>query len=50
MGRRKKGSNKRGGKALPDAVSDDEGGVVGEEGVYDEVLNVQLYKSYRKIR
>jgi len=37
MGRRKKGSNKRGGKALPDAVSDDEGGVVGEEGVYDEV-------------
>ena len=47
MGRRKKGSNKRGGKALPDAVSDDEGGVIGEEGVYDEVWR---YKSRHNLQ
>ena len=40
MGKRRKGSNKKRDAAfagLKDAVSDDEGGVVGEDGVYGEV-------------
>lgn len=37
MGRRKKGSNKRGGSTLEDAVSDDETAAPGEDGLYDEV-------------
>ena len=39
MGKRRKGSNKRDGglAGLKNAVSDDEGGVVGEDGVLGEV-------------
>ena len=37
MGKKKKGSNKRGQSNLPDAVSDNEMEVPGEDAIYDEV-------------